>query len=38
LCGNGHAAMTGGFLVVQSQADFDKWLKSKSATPAASFE
>ena len=30
LCGNGHAAMTGGFLVVESQADFDKWLKSKS--------
>jgi cytochrome c oxidase subunit II len=38
LCGNNHAYMTGGFLVVQSQADFDKWLKSKSATPAASFE
>ena len=32
LCGNGHAAMTGGFLVVQTQADFDKWLKSKSGT------
>jgi len=39
LCGNGHAAMSGGFVVVQSQADFDAWLKSKSgsATPA-SFE
>lgn len=39
LCGNGHAAMAGGFIVVQSQADFDAWLKSKSgaATPA-SFE
>jgi heme/copper-type cytochrome/quinol oxidase subunit 2 len=31
--------MTGGFLVVQSQADFDAWIKSKSAAPApASFE
>jgi cytochrome c oxidase subunit 2 len=39
LCGNGHAAMTGGFLIVQSQADFDAWIKSKSAAPApASFE
>ena len=39
LCGNGHSSMAGGFLVVQSQADFDAWLKSKSAaaTPA-SFE
>jgi len=36
LCGNGHAAMAGGFIVVQSQADFDKWLKSKG--PAQSFE
>jgi cytochrome c oxidase subunit 2 len=32
LCGNGHAAMSGGFVVVQSQADFDKWLKSKSSS------
>jgi cytochrome c oxidase subunit 2 len=39
LCGNGHAAMAGGFVVVQSQADFGAWLKSKSATAApASFE
>jgi cytochrome c oxidase subunit 2 len=39
LCGNGHAAMSGGFVIVQSQEDFDKWLKSKSAAPApASFE
>jgi cytochrome c oxidase subunit II len=39
LCGNGHAAMAGGFVVVQSQADYAAWLKSKSgsATPA-SFE
>lgn len=39
LCGNGHAAMAGGYVIVQSQEDFDAWLKSKSgaATPA-SFE
>jgi len=39
LCGNGHAAMAGGFLVVQSQADFDAWLRSKSGAAApTSFE
>jgi len=37
LCGNGHAAMTGGFLVVDSPADYDKWLRSKSGA-ATSFE
>jgi cytochrome c oxidase subunit 2 len=37
LCGNGHSAMSGGFLTVESQADFDKWLKSKSGA-ATSFE
>ncbi len=39
LCGNGHASMAGGFLIVESPADFDQWLKSKSgaATPQ-SFE
>ena len=30
LCGGSHAAMAGGFLVVQSQADYEQWLKSKS--------
>ena len=30
LCGNGHASMAGGFLIVESQADFDQWIKSKS--------
>ncbi len=30
LCGGGHSAMAGGFVVVQSQADFASWLKSKS--------
>jgi cytochrome c oxidase subunit 2 len=39
LCGNGHAAMAGGFVIVQSQDDFDAWLKSKSGAAApASFE
>ena len=39
LCGNGHAAMAGGFVIVQSQADFDAWLRSKSGAAApASFE
>ena len=33
LCGPGHAAMSGGFLTVESQADFDKWLASKSPPP-----
>jgi cytochrome c oxidase subunit 2 len=37
LCGSGHAAMTGGFMVVESQADFDKWLASKSGA-TTSFE
>ena len=35
LCGGGHSAMTGGFLTVESQADYDKWLKSKSGTAAS---
>ena len=39
LCGNGHAAMAGGFIVVQSQKDFAAWLQSKSGAAApASFE
>jgi cytochrome c oxidase subunit 2 len=37
LCGPGHASMSGGFLFVESQADFDKWIASKSGT-SASFE
>jgi cytochrome c oxidase subunit 2 len=39
LCGNGHAAMSGGFIVVQSPEDYEAWLRSKSANPApTSFE
>ena len=37
LCGGGHASMAGGFLVVESKADFEKWLRSKSGA-ATSFE
>ncbi len=37
LCGGGHASMTHGFLTIESQADYDKWLKSKSGA-ATSFE
>jgi len=39
LCGNGHSSMAGGRLIVQSQADFDKWIASKVKTGGAtSFE
>lgn len=37
LCGNGHSSMSAGFLVVESQAAFDKWLTSKTGA-ATSFE
>jgi cytochrome c oxidase subunit 2 len=37
LCGGGHSSMAGGFVIVQSQADFEKWLASKSGA-ATSFE
>jgi cytochrome c oxidase subunit 2 len=39
LCGNGHAAMSGGFVIVQTPEDYEAWLKSQSGTAApASFE
>jgi len=34
LCGQGHASMAAGYLVVQTQDDFNKWIASQ--TPAAS--
>ncbi|HOX56870.1 MAG TPA: cytochrome c oxidase subunit II [Candidatus Paceibacterota bacterium] len=37
LCGNAHAAMSSGMLVVESQAAYDKWLASKVGA-ATSFE
>lgn len=30
LCGNGHSAMAGGFLVVETQEEYDAWLASMS--------
>ena len=39
LCGSAHAAMSGGFILVQTQQEFDAWIKSKSATGSSqSFE
>ena len=35
LCGPAHAAMAGGFVVVDSPENYDKWLKSKSVAAAA---
>jgi cytochrome c oxidase subunit 2 len=37
LCGNGHSSMSSGFLVVENQAAYDKWLGSKGGA-ATSFE
>jgi cytochrome c oxidase subunit II len=37
LCGNGHASMAGGMLVVESQAAYDKWLAAKAGA-TTSFE
>ena len=37
LCGNGHAAMAGGFLVVENEAAYQKWLAAKTGA-ATSFE
>jgi cytochrome c oxidase subunit 2 len=37
LCGNAHSAMTSGIMVVEPEADFQKWLGSKSG-PAQSLE
>jgi cytochrome c oxidase subunit 2 len=37
LCGNGHASMAAGMLVVESQEAYDQWLASKSGA-ATSFE
>jgi cytochrome c oxidase subunit 2 len=37
LCGNSHSAMASGILVVESEADFEKWLAKKTGA-ATSFE
>jgi cytochrome c oxidase subunit II len=38
LCGNGHAAMAQGMLVVDSPENYEKWLASKVGEPMESFE
>jgi cytochrome c oxidase subunit 2 len=40
LCGQGHASMSSGLLVVESQEDFDKWVASQPTASAggASYE
>jgi len=42
LCGNGHSAMTGGFLNIDSQSDYDSWLAlntpADGAAAAGGFE
>src|SRR6185437_8619612 len=40
LCGQGHASMAGGYLYVQTQEDYDKWIASQTPTGAGggSFE
>jgi cytochrome c oxidase subunit 2 len=39
LCGGGHAAMSGGFVIVQSKEDYAAWLASKAGSGALpSFE
>ena len=35
LCGAGHSAMTGGFLIVESPDDYKAWLESKSGKAAS---
>jgi cytochrome c oxidase subunit 2 len=30
LCGGGHSAMAGGFVLVETQEEYDKWIKSKT--------
>jgi len=37
LCGVGHTSMAGGFIIVESQEKYDKWLASKAGA-TASFE
>jgi cytochrome c oxidase subunit 2 len=38
LCGNAHFTMSSGFITVESQEDFDKWLASLKPGAATSFE
>lgn len=36
LCGNAHSAMSAGTLVVESQAEFDKWITERASSGSAS--
>jgi cytochrome c oxidase subunit 2 len=36
LCGPNHSGMTGGYLTVDNEADYEKWVRSKEPRPAAS--
>jgi cytochrome c oxidase subunit 2 len=38
LCGNGHASMAGGFIVVDTQEDYDAWLASMTDAGDMNFE
>jgi cytochrome c oxidase subunit II len=38
LCGNSHANMSRGMLIVETQEEFDKWLASKSGAAPANLE
>jgi cytochrome c oxidase subunit 2 len=39
LCGPGHSGMTLGYLTVDSESDYEKWLRSKEpAAPASAFQ
>lgn len=38
LCGAGHASMSRGLLIVESQAEFDKWLASKTGAAPVNLE
>lgn len=38
LCGNGHAAMAGGRLIVETQDKYDAWVRAKTGTTAAAYE
>jgi cytochrome c oxidase subunit 2 len=38
LCGGGHAGMTGGFVTVESQDDFNAWINKKSPTAPVRFD
>src|SRR5213076_894965 len=38
LCGNGHSTMAGGYLIVESEEAFKKWLGTKTPGSQTSFE